>query len=172
MFPSYLPQQSCDLILQQIRTSHLNFAIQETPYSIFLTIRKSFTKSFQNHVLQNQADPNSEKVSELKSDLENLLDENKSLVTKIEVLEASKISLSKTYEEEVAGSETLKIELNDTTVRVKNLHTNFQAIETKLKNVEIEKKKLETKHEKTCAEVKSIRYQKDDLLKENDKNKR
>ena len=38
-------QNYCLLILNTIRASNLNYAVQETPYSIFLTLRKSFTKT-------------------------------------------------------------------------------------------------------------------------------
>ena len=38
-------QSSCDFIQHSVRNSGLNFSCQETPYSIFLTVRKSFIKS-------------------------------------------------------------------------------------------------------------------------------
>ena len=40
------PETSTTLILQAIRSSGLNFCCQETPYSVHLTLRKSFTKSW------------------------------------------------------------------------------------------------------------------------------
>ena len=40
-------QSSCDFLLQAVRNSGLNFSCQETPFSIFLTVRKSFVKTFQ-----------------------------------------------------------------------------------------------------------------------------
>ena len=35
----------CDLLLQSIRASGLNYTSQETPYSIYVTLCKSFTKT-------------------------------------------------------------------------------------------------------------------------------
>ena len=46
MFNSTSPQSACDPILHLVRRSHLNFEIKETPFSLFLSIRKSFNKSF------------------------------------------------------------------------------------------------------------------------------
>ena len=39
-------QDSCAHILRSVRNSKLNFACQETPYSIYLTIRKSWKKHY------------------------------------------------------------------------------------------------------------------------------
>ena len=38
-------KNSCDFIINSVRNSALNFSSQETPYSLYLTIRKSFVKS-------------------------------------------------------------------------------------------------------------------------------
>ena len=43
--PHLIIQKSCNAILQEVRSSCLNFGIQETPHSIYLTIRKSLNKS-------------------------------------------------------------------------------------------------------------------------------
>ena len=37
----------CCTVLNAIRSSHLDFYLQETPYSAFITIRKKFIKTFQ-----------------------------------------------------------------------------------------------------------------------------
>ena len=41
---SFLPQESCAHILRAIRYSGLTWGTQETPYSLFLTIRKRYLK--------------------------------------------------------------------------------------------------------------------------------
>ena len=44
---------TCEFLLKQIKSSNLNFMLQETPYSAYLTIRKSFIKNFNtNNLLQ------------------------------------------------------------------------------------------------------------------------
>ena len=37
-------QKSCDLVIESVRASSLNYNLQETPYSIYLSIRKSSLK--------------------------------------------------------------------------------------------------------------------------------
>ena len=41
---SWTPSDYCDNILGEIRASNLDFLIQESPYSIYITIRKKFIK--------------------------------------------------------------------------------------------------------------------------------
>ena len=43
-------QESCAQILRSVRSSSLNYASQETPFSIYLTIRKSWNKHHPGHV--------------------------------------------------------------------------------------------------------------------------
>ena len=46
MAAAYLtPSDSCDKILNEVRASNLHFLVQESPFSIYLTIRKKFTKN-------------------------------------------------------------------------------------------------------------------------------
>ena len=52
-------QQSCDKLLTLLRDSGLNFLIQERPYSVFVTIRKSFCrepKKFLNNTVNEVID--------------------------------------------------------------------------------------------------------------------
>ena len=42
--------QSCDKLLNLIRESNLNFLIQETPFSAFITVRKSLCRKSRNEV--------------------------------------------------------------------------------------------------------------------------
>ena len=36
------PQELCENILKQIKSSGLNFVLQETPFSVYMTLRKTF----------------------------------------------------------------------------------------------------------------------------------
>ena len=45
------PETSSTLIIQAIRSSGLNFCCQETPYSVHITLRKSFTKSWSSQTI-------------------------------------------------------------------------------------------------------------------------
>ena len=52
--------EACDAVLSFIKMSQLDFLIQETPYSSFITIRKKFRKDLNNRaraeVTKNTAD--------------------------------------------------------------------------------------------------------------------
>ena len=86
-------ENTCDFLVHKIRASGLNFSCQETPYSFYITLRKSFTKSrlsqpgfaisessdlkekfeklsARNKILEN-------KSKQLQRDFENLLEDNK-----------------------------------------------------------------------------------------------
>ena len=56
------PQEACDKILKEIRTSNLHFMVQESPYSIYLTLRKRF---FKNTKVKTGKVPESEAETEL-----------------------------------------------------------------------------------------------------------
>ena len=42
---NYLVEQSFNLVMNNVRSMPLNYSIVETPYSIYLTFRKSLVKS-------------------------------------------------------------------------------------------------------------------------------
>ena len=51
-------QETCGRILQTVRTSNLNYSCQETPFSIYLNIRKSLSKHQQIYeVVQQPSQP-------------------------------------------------------------------------------------------------------------------
>ena len=93
--------QSLDQIINCVRSSNLNFAYQETPYSLYMTIRKTNIKNHQACSLQ---------PSQVKSqyDVELMDRENLSLKNHIRELEA-KLNASedatKNLEEKVAVAE-------------------------------------------------------------------
>jgi chromosome segregation ATPase len=73
------PQKSSDIILNQIKTSNLHFNVNETPFSLYITIRKKFLRAPlsstpANHQQQIQID-------------RNLIEENASLRESVHRLE-------------------------------------------------------------------------------------
>ena len=76
-------QDSCAQILRSVRNSNLNFACQENPYSIYLTIRKSWNKHY------SISDSVSETLtSNLEIKLRNVVSENFFLKTELKDYEA------------------------------------------------------------------------------------
>jgi myosin heavy subunit len=86
---SQTPQDCCDKILTEIRTSNLHFMVQESPYSVYLTLRKKFTQSVPQ-VLKSMI--TSDENNSLKTKLTEALRELAEAKDNIEVLESKLVS--------------------------------------------------------------------------------
>ena len=93
-------EKSCNSIIQNIRSSPLNFSLQETPFSIYITVRKSVVKTkIHQDVCQNvESELSPEPASALKTELD-------SLNRKVKFLEEANNGLKKDYEEAVVQNE-------------------------------------------------------------------
>ena len=61
----------CNKVLQVVKDSNLNFLINETPYSAFVTIRKTFVKHSEEDTLEKVVThQNTARQNTLKADLE------------------------------------------------------------------------------------------------------
>ena len=83
-------ESSCEFLLHSVRSSNLNFICQETPYSIFLTVRKSLQKSFSQEIQDTpslKTTPTEDAFEQLKRDLEEAVTENESKQETIDSLE-------------------------------------------------------------------------------------
>jgi molecular chaperone GrpE (heat shock protein) len=110
----------------------LNFEIRETPFSIFLTLRKSF-----NQNLKVQSSPmacweNPRTSAELSAQLEALKTENHSLKVRNSFLEKSNDTLTDKLAQEVKDAEEQVSELKDTTEKLNKLHASFNNVEISL----------------------------------------
>ena len=141
MFPS-TPQLSCDSILQHVRSSQLNFAIQETPFSFYFTIRKSFNKNFKSQPSHLTSTDPSENVSEKLKELEIIKSENKDLKNKCASLENANRSLTNNLEDEIEDAASIKAELDATIAKMNN---SFKS-EQNLQSLVNENKLLQAKH--------------------------
>ena len=86
----------CEKLLGKVKSSNLNFVVRETPYSVFITLRKSFasTKETNNHVLEQHDEigdslqTNNEELREKYDDIVNkynkLFEEFEDMKTKIQ----------------------------------------------------------------------------------------
>jgi hypothetical protein len=73
---------TCEFLLQRIRASGLNYSCQETPYSIYVTLRKSFAKSRSSfHDLNHLQETNNQELelAKIKRKYEILLANHKNL---------------------------------------------------------------------------------------------
>ena len=100
-------QKGCEAIINCVRDSSLNFSLQETPYSMYITLRKSFVKSrkapnfldlksglkindYKNEleILRNQLIGAEKKNNSLKNSYEETLIDSEASYKKIEHLES------------------------------------------------------------------------------------
>ena len=123
---------ACDSLLQSIRDSGLHFSCQETPWSIYETLRKSFIQTQSSTVTNLSGD------SELKfpkSEFEKLSNKNKELKKALDITNSS-------LEHKVRECED-KDEVIDKAN--KNLSEKNDNLETMNKYFAVEKQKLEIK---------------------------
>ena len=153
-------EHSYQEILSVVRSSRLNFAIQETPFSFYFTVRKSFNKSSDGLSFQ--------RVST--SRVEN---EQDSVQSKIKVLEEANEILRKDYEEALLETETLTKENecleNKLVILSDKLTESKDNIDTivarKVKAISDEKRSLQIKHERVAADLKYVKNENDDAQK-------
>ena len=173
-------QTSCNLILNTIRSSFLNYAVQETPYSLYVTIRKSEAKvrdpenklksedanNIQTSVISHAA------FSRLKSDFEDTLAEleaKNEYISKLEaVLANSDEKLSKLedldlqFHKVIEENKAIKKE-NDTLNR--NIKVLTEQIKTSEKTVS-DNRKLQIKMERLATENTKIKNYRDKVKEE------
>ena len=146
MSAEYL-EKSCNMILNSVRNSCLNFSIQETPFSLYLTVRKSLAR---NKSLQD--DESNEQTLDVKNLSETILKEEiKTLKIKLNEAEDFNLKLQHECEEAVNESEKCNKEM--------------KILETKVVNLKDDKIKLEDELEYGEKNWKSLTKQ----VKEKDK---
>ena len=164
-------QGSCNSILNTIRDSYLNYAVQETPFSIYITIRKSEArfKAPRNNCDQVKTEDVSSKSQEVLNRLKNdyvtaitELEEKNEYITKLE-------GLLKNSDEKLSKLEPLEEQFNKILEENKLLK---QGIDTK--NIEIEKvtdklRDCEERNYEACAANKKLQNQMKILSTENTK---
>ena len=143
----------CDKIHNVIKSSKLDFAIQQTPYSSYVTIRRKVQKNVTLEALFDTNIKNEETVNfNLKERLKAQEEENKELISQVE---------------------TLSEELDKREMEINLIKRQFEEISKKAKEVEIIKAKIseelrttETEKVKISAEFKTIQSEKIVIEKE------
>jgi hypothetical protein len=104
-----------NLLLKSIRDSGLNFVCQETPWSFYLTLRKSFLKTRIIKTL----------VASVQNENLSTENEQRQLEIKLHNIEAGHAAVTKANEEEIHDSRELKQQLGEAQNTMKNLSNNF-----------------------------------------------
>ena len=140
----YSPEDQCSRILAEIRSSNLHYLVQESPFSMYLTLRKKFTKKSTKSDQKVQTSPS--EIQNLEDKVNKLRDEKNSLEellkqTELEC-EASK-DVVKLFEEklEKAESEFLKQCTNFKEIKDDNV-SETKLLKVTVKNANEEIKKL------------------------------
>ena len=136
MFPAY------DNIMNCVRSSNLNFACQETPYSLYLTIRKSKVKKTHQQssiipVIENQ-------------EIEGLVKENLSLRESLQNLEGkldASEDTTKVLEKKLATAEAKALKANKENIEKDHEIKNLKNV-IKNNNTDISKLECEIKEHK------------------------
>ena len=155
-------QHSLISIMSEIRSTNLNYAIKETPFSMYITLRKSLNK---------MKLPDSYPS---KKPIRNLHSENSSnLLIYCEHLEQANDALKDMFEDEVIEHEAKVKVINELQEKVENLNSRreigkdeVEAKAAQFKAISEEKRLLQIKHEKVCAENKIFKNETEALVKE------
>ena len=103
------PNEACESILSELRNSGLNFVLQETPYSAYITIRKKFRRGFQDSLDQTDIHvKHSTKTKEFEANDLKLKVECEELVNKMETTRSENIILQNRLAK--AEEEMVKVE--------------------------------------------------------------
>ena len=139
--------QVCDLLVSQVKSSSLNFSLQELPFSIQISIKKSFIK-YKNSEYTSGRIHTSLDNPFLLSDT-NLEDENKELKEHLENFKSEKMLLENSLHDLSIKLEKAKVEISELLLKNKTLDKTRKAIEEKLNENENEAIKLKYKLEET-----------------------
>ena len=175
---------TCSKVLNTIKTSQLDFYLQETPYSAFITIRKKYVKSFKSDTVNVETENGIEELKRENENLRNCVREKTAeletyqdtvlvLEEKLEKAEKdmlkhfdnSKIQKSK-HSDEVNLLKSIKQKDNDT---ISVLTSNLSRNKTEIKSLHKEVYNLEKKNETLKNKVDSFIASKRETINEKEK---
>ena len=137
-------KSSCDLVLNSVRSSNLNYMCQETPFSIFLTIRKSYLKTFNPAVQITTMTSSDTKLELMEKAFERLKCDHEEVIAENE----SHLKTIITLEEKV---EILHNKIDVDEVRIKSFEVKVKTMENEMNR--IDKKQVHTTEEKKALNV-------------------
>ena len=169
-------QGSCNSILDTIRGSSLNYAVQETPYSIYITIRKSEVKfkaprNNLNEVTVKNEDgagngcKSQEDFDRLKNNYEEVLTDLEAKYEYIKKLE----SLLKISDERMSKFETLEEQFHKNLDENKQLKHRNDTVKREMEEATDKLKDYEDRNYEACAVIKKLQHQIKNLETENKK---
>ena len=155
-------QNHCNSILEHVRSTNLNFLAQETSFSVYLTIRKTFVKNVPLLPPPNQLSSRDENNIPTEANEAEL----NFLKSKLCQKESENAALIKAYEDETLESEDLKNQLLCANNALNNLNENYSKLEEDLESLKSSKRMTEKKHEQSNIELKALKVENNDMKKE------
>ena len=157
-------QDLCGKILLSVRSSNLNYSCQETPYSIYLTIRKTWIKHHQPQYALQADEQCHRQPPESKSEIELKDREIHNLRSQVDDLK-DKLKASKCAEDE------LRNQVDSAAVEVNRQKKETEKVVKKKDNeIDILKRSIQAStanHDKLCYELqnfkKTIKYKDDEI---------
>ena len=151
------PFQTCDSLLSSVKSSNLNFSLIETPFSVTLTIRKSFVKDKNGFVRKSIFGGISQQNC-------HVLDEKQLLKNSaLRDLHEAELAI-KAKDDQIAEFEATVKHLKNKLEVSRTETDNF--VDAKVKVIKDEKRSLQIKHEKMCSETKTVKQENENLKKE------
>ena len=139
-------KNSCDKVLTSVRDSSLNFSLQETPFSIYITIRKSFLRCRSDSLDKNPSNYKEEQTSGKSQELEDL-------ITKLKSEEKINLALKNNYEEAIEDSAKCYQRIQDLENQVERLRDSVDKARVTAIDKEGEIQKLRTDNEELKASI-------------------
>ena len=156
-------ETTCNFLLHAIRTSGLNFSCQETPFSIYVTVRKSYIQSrfSQTPEIKAAQEHSSSEIelTKVKENFEELFERHKRL-------EESYLKTKNEYEDVIEGCQSNYITIENLNRLNEEKSARIENLELNINNLKDNKKSLETKNENVSTENKSIKQEITELRNE------
>ena len=185
------PHESCEILVQQVRASNLNFSLIETPFSVNISLRKRFVRDFstgsQNSAVnmstklssnfgQELVEENDKvklKLSQTVLEKEALEKVVKELESKFESAESEVLSyckelkkIRKDFERETEGAKVLKTVINNLNKEISKNKVESNAFAKELKTKIKEISKLDNKIDNQQDTIKNLKAEKNKLKDE------
>ena len=144
----------CEEVIRYVNSSNLNYQVNQTPYSVHISIRKKFLKEHVGNVSRNFYPKSScdNKINPPENELDYIKSEYKKLYAVTEKVLEEKRQLESKVKELENDLDISSIELKES-ITAKNM-------------IDREKKNLELKHNTACLDIKHLKAEIETLAKD------
>ena len=158
---------AADIITNVVKNSKLNFYMQETPFSLFINVRKSFIKTKSGNDLVTSYDNNnySEAIRKHQEKVEKLEQEKSSLSKSLEVLESELQDSRNAGHDLSVKLEEAKKDLADILGDRNNNVLNVEKLSKLVDEAQVKNKDLESKNRELEKKIETLQNDKNSANK-------